>query len=53
LVAREFRRRLRIAFEQAGITIGVPQQVWHGLPADPSLVDPSLGDPLDGDVPPS
>lgn len=39
LVAREFRRRLRIAFEQADITIGVPQQVWHGLPADPPQGD--------------
>ncbi|ASC72078.1 putative Small Conductance Mechanosensitive Ion Channel transporter [Halomicronema hongdechloris C2206] len=28
-VAREYRRRLKIAFEQAGIGIGVPQQVIH------------------------
>lgn len=34
LVAREFRRRLRLAFDQEGIAIGVPQQVWHGLPSD-------------------
>ncbi len=27
-VAREYRRRLRLAFEQEGITIGVPQQVF-------------------------
>jgi moderate conductance mechanosensitive channel len=31
LVAREFRRRLRMAFEQEGIAIGVPQQVLTGL----------------------
>ncbi|MEA5447007.1 mechanosensitive ion channel family protein [Leptolyngbya sp. CCNP1308] len=31
LVAREFRRRLRIAFDQAGIAIGVPQQAFSGL----------------------
>ncbi|MGG6237375.1 mechanosensitive ion channel family protein [Nodosilinea sp. AN01ver1] len=31
LVAREFRRRLRIAFDQAGIAIGVPQQAFTGL----------------------
>lgn len=30
-VAREFRRRLRLAFEQEGITIGIPQQVFTGL----------------------
>lgn len=28
-VAREYRRRLKLAFEEAGITIGVPQQVVH------------------------
>ncbi|TVP64760.1 MAG: mechanosensitive ion channel family protein [Leptolyngbya sp. LCM1.Bin17] len=27
-VAREYRRRLRLAFEQEGITIGMPQQVF-------------------------
>ncbi|MFH7245221.1 MAG: mechanosensitive ion channel family protein [Spirulina sp.] len=35
LVAREFRRRLRIAFEQEGIAIGIPQQLFSGAhPAD-------------------
>ncbi|MEO1148289.1 MAG: mechanosensitive ion channel family protein [Cyanobacteria bacterium J06638_22] len=28
LVAREFRRRLRHAFERHGIQIGIPQQAW-------------------------
>lgn len=28
-VAREYRRRLKLAFEDAGIAIGVPQQVVH------------------------
>ena len=28
-VAREYRRRLKIAFEEAGIDIGIPQQVVH------------------------
>ena len=28
-VAREYRRRLKIAFDQAGINIGVPQQTLH------------------------
>jgi small conductance mechanosensitive channel len=31
LVAREFRRRLRLAFEQEGITIGIPQQLLSGV----------------------
>lgn len=31
LVAREFRRRLRIAFDKAGIAIGVPQQAFTGF----------------------
>ncbi|NJL48915.1 MAG: mechanosensitive ion channel family protein [Leptolyngbyaceae cyanobacterium SM2_5_2] len=31
LVAREFRRRLRLAFEQEGIAIGIPQQLLSGL----------------------
>lgn len=44
LVAREFRRRLRIAFEQEGIAIGVPQQVWRGdHPLEP-LTDASRAD---------
>ncbi|MBD2111498.1 MULTISPECIES: mechanosensitive ion channel family protein [Cyanophyceae] len=34
LVAREFRRRLRIAFDKAGIAIGVPQQAFTELPDD-------------------
>lgn len=32
LVAREFRRRLRIAFDKANIAIGVPQQGFTELP---------------------
>lgn len=28
-VAREYRRRLKLAFEEAGIDIGVPQQIIH------------------------
>jgi small conductance mechanosensitive channel len=28
-VAREYRRRLKIAFEEAGIDIGIPQQMVH------------------------
>ena len=32
VVAREFNRRLRIALEQEGIAIGIPQQVLTGLP---------------------
>ncbi|MGB3200399.1 MAG: mechanosensitive ion channel family protein [Nodosilinea sp.] len=38
LVAREFRRRLRLAFDKAGIAIGVPQQAFTGLStgSDPS-----------------
>ncbi len=31
LVAREYRRRLRIAFDRAEIAIGVPQQTFMGL----------------------
>ncbi|MFQ4140055.1 mechanosensitive ion channel family protein [Nodosilinea sp. PGN35] len=34
LVAREFRRRLRLAFDRADIAIGVPQQVFTGLDRD-------------------
>lgn len=34
LVAREFRRRLRLAFEREGIAVGVPQQVWRGEQPD-------------------
>lgn len=34
LVAREFRRRLRLAFEQEDIAIGIPQQVLSGLERD-------------------
>ncbi len=30
-VAREFRRRLRLAFEQEGIAIGIPQQLLSGI----------------------
>ncbi|MBE7382220.1 MAG: mechanosensitive ion channel family protein [Leptolyngbya sp. SIO1E4] len=38
-VAREYRRRLKIAFEAAQIPLGVPQQVLHvmGTPPDPVL----------------
>jgi len=28
LVAREFRRRLKLAFDGEGIRIGIPQQIW-------------------------
>ncbi|WOD38501.1 mechanosensitive ion channel family protein [Nodosilinea sp. E11] len=31
LVAREYRRRLRLAFDKAGIAIGVPQQIFREL----------------------
>ncbi|KGF71921.1 hypothetical protein DO97_14265 [Neosynechococcus sphagnicola sy1] len=30
LVGREFRYRIKLAFDQAGIDIGAPQQVWRG-----------------------
>lgn len=36
-VARELRRRLKIAFDRHGIQIGMPQQVWIG--SDPILSD--------------
>jgi small conductance mechanosensitive channel len=36
-VARELRRRLKIAFDRHDIQIGIPQQVWLGI-------DPILGD---------
>lgn len=39
LVAREFRRRLRIAFEQEGIAIGVPQQMLSGDHSADALSD--------------
>jgi small-conductance mechanosensitive channel len=39
LVAREFRRRLRLALEQAGIAIGMPQQVFVG-DVTPATDDP-------------
>jgi small conductance mechanosensitive channel len=44
-VAREYRRRLKIAFEQAGIPIGVPQQ---RITVTPSALDGPLSptDPL-------
>ncbi|HSM81284.1 MAG TPA: mechanosensitive ion channel family protein [Nodosilinea sp.] len=37
LVAREFRRRLRLAFDQADIAIGVPQQMFAGIGGDPEV----------------
>jgi moderate conductance mechanosensitive channel len=37
LVAREYRRRLRLAFEAAKIAIGVPQQRLMGLAPHPPL----------------
>ncbi|MGL5080115.1 MAG: mechanosensitive ion channel family protein [Microcoleaceae cyanobacterium] len=40
LVARELRRRLKIAFDQAGIQIGIPQQRLSGTVSD--LDKPSL-----------
>lgn len=39
LVAREFRRRLRLAFEEEGIAIGVPQQVFTGPAPTEALTD--------------
>lgn len=39
LVAREFRRRLRIAFDKAGIAIGIPQQAFTELPNGIELHD--------------
>jgi small conductance mechanosensitive channel len=39
LVAREFRRRLRIAFQQEGIAIGVPQQMLSGAHSTDALSD--------------
>jgi small conductance mechanosensitive channel len=40
-VAREFRRRLKIAFDRNHIQIGTPQQVWQGGSATlASLPDP-------------
>ena len=45
-VAREYRRRLKIAFEEAGIDIGVPQQVVHfGTAHKPSTNGFSLAAP--------
>jgi small conductance mechanosensitive channel len=37
LVAREFRRRLRIAFDRAGIAIGVPHQVFTAVSPDEGI----------------
>ncbi|MEB3291429.1 MAG: mechanosensitive ion channel family protein [Leptolyngbya sp.] len=44
-VAREFRRRLRLALGQEGIAIGVPQQVFLGdaSPATENPLAPALG----------
>ena len=39
LVAREFRRRLRLAFEQEDIAIGVPQQVFTGQSGPEAMTD--------------
>ncbi len=36
-VARELRRRLKIAFDRHGIQIGMPQQIWIG--SNPTLDD--------------
>lgn len=44
LVGREFRRRLRIAFDRAGIAIGVPQQAFTGLSNDPEHPDHNHND---------
>ncbi|MBD2459731.1 mechanosensitive ion channel family protein [Oscillatoria sp. FACHB-1407] len=43
-VAREYRRRLKLAFDRAGIAIGVPQQsLWFGnsldIEEEPSIID--------------
>ncbi|MGF1567183.1 MAG: mechanosensitive ion channel family protein [Nodosilinea sp.] len=43
LVGREFRRRLRIAFGQVGIAIGVPQQALSGVREEVLEPDPSHG----------
>jgi moderate conductance mechanosensitive channel len=44
-VAREYRRRLKIAFDKAGINIGVPQQTLHVQSALPivTVADKSRG----------
>lgn len=44
LVAREFRRRLRLAFDKAGIAIGVPQQAFTGLSNQAAAADNSRED---------
>ena len=44
LVAREFRRRLRIAFDQADIAIGVPQQALTGVNPWPHWPQEGAGD---------
>lgn len=41
-VAREYRRRLKLAFDQAGISVGVPHQaLWFNNAADFDLADRS------------
>lgn len=38
-VAREYRRRLKLAFDRAGIPIGIPQQsLWLSTPAEGGLI---------------
>ena len=38
-VGREFRLRIKQAFDQAGISPGVPQQIWHGERSRTEQVD--------------
>ncbi len=38
-VGREFRLRIKQAFDQAGISPGVPQQIWHGERTSTEQVD--------------
>jgi moderate conductance mechanosensitive channel len=43
-VAREYRRRLKLAFDRVGIAIGVPQQsLWFGnsldIEEEPPIID--------------
>ncbi len=38
-VGREFRLRIKQAFDQAGISPGVPQQIWHGERTNTQQVD--------------
>ncbi len=54
-VAREYRRRLKLAFDQAGISVGVPQQaLWFNNSADADLPERSEFSPSERpDLPPN